>query len=42
MFVGPNLVLQWVPGSGKVVREDTKMSPGKVLPGVLQSGVIVH
>ena len=28
MFVGSNLVLQWVPGSGKVVRGDTKMSPG--------------
>ena len=34
MFVGSNLVLQWVPGSGKVVRGDTKMSPG-----VLQRGV---
>ena len=39
MFVGPNLVLQWVPGSGKVVRGDTKMSPGRVSPSVLQRGV---
>ena len=39
MFVGSNLVLQWVPGSGKVVRGDTKMSPGRVSPGVLQRGV---
>ena len=38
MFVGSNLVLQWVPGSGKVVRGDTKMSPGRVSPGVLQRG----
>ena len=35
-FVGSNLVLQWVPGSGKVVRGDTKMSPGRVSPVVLQ------
>ena len=40
MFVGSNLVLQWVPRSGKVVRGDTKMSPGRVLPGVLQRGVL--
>ena len=40
MFLGSNLVLQWVPGSGKVVRGDTKMSPGRVSPGVLQRGVI--
>ena len=39
MFVGSNLVLQWVPGSGKVVQGDTKMSPGRVSPGVLQRGV---
>ena len=39
MFVGSNLVLQWVPGSGKVVRGDTKVSPGRVSPGVLQRGV---
>ena len=39
MFVGSNLVLQWVPGSGKVVRGDTKMSPGRVSLGVLQRGV---
>ena len=39
MFVGSNLVLHWVPGSGKVVRGDKKMSPGRVSPGVLQSGV---
>ena len=38
-FVGSNLVLQWVPGSGKVVRGDTKMSPGRVSPGVLQRDV---
>ena len=40
MFVGSNLVLQWVPGSGKVVRGDTKMSPGRVSPGVLRRGVL--
>ena len=40
MFVGSNLLLQWVPGSGKVVREGTKMSPGRVSPVVLQRGVI--
>ena len=34
MFIGSNLVLQRVPGSGKVVRRVTKMSPG-----VLQRGV---
>ena len=39
MFVGSNLVLQWVPGSGKVVGGDTKMSPGRVSPGVLQGSV---
>ena len=39
MFVGTNLVLQWVPGSGKIVQGDTKMSPGRVSPGVLQRGV---
>ena len=39
MFVGSNLVLQWVPGRGKVVRGDTKMSLGRVSPGVLQRGV---
>ena len=38
MFVGSNLVLQWVPRSRKVVRGDTKMSPGRVSPGVLQRG----
>ena len=38
MFCGSNLVLQWVPGSGKVVRGDTEMSPGRVSPGVLQGG----
>ena len=27
MFVESNLILQWVPGSGKVVRGGTKMSP---------------
>ena len=42
MFVGSNLVLQWVPGRGKVVRGDTKMSPGRVLPGVLQRGVTMN
>ena len=40
MFVGSNLVLQWVPGSAKVVREDTKISPDRVSPGVLQRGVV--
>ena len=39
MFVGSNLVLQWVPGMEKVFRGDTKMSPGRVSPGVLQRGV---
>ena len=39
MFVVSNLVLQWVPGSGKVVWRDAKMSPGRVSPGVLQRGV---
>ena len=39
MFFGSNLVLQWVQGSGKVVRGDTKLSPGRVSPGVLQRGV---
>ena len=34
MFIGSNLVLQWVPGSGKVVRGDAKMSPGVLLRGV--------
>ena len=42
MFVGSNFVLQWVPGSGKVVRGDTKMSPCRVSPGVLQRGVTWH
>ena len=37
-FVGSSLALQWVPGSGKAVRGDTKMSPGRVSPGVLQKG----
>ena len=40
MFVGSNLVLQWVPGSEKVVRGDMKMSRGRVSPGVLQRGVL--
>ena len=40
MFVGTNLVLQWIPDRGKVVRGDTKMSPGRVLPGVLQRGIL--
>ena len=40
IFVGPNLVMQWVPGNGKVVWGYTKMSPGKVSPGVLQRGVL--
>ena len=35
MFVGSNLVLQWVPESGKVVQGDTKMSPGVLHWGVL-------
>ena len=39
MFVGSNLVLQWVPGNGKVVQGDTKMSPGRVSLGELQRGV---
>ena len=39
MLVGSNLALQWVPGSGKVVRGDTKMSSGSVSLGVLQRGV---
>ena len=39
MFVGSNLVLQWVPGRGKFVRRDTKKAPGGVSPGVLQRGV---
>ena len=39
MLIESNLVLQWVPGSGKVVRGDTKMSLGRVSPGVLQRGV---
>ena len=42
MFVGSNLVLQWVPGNGKFVRQDTKMSPGRVSQGVLQRGVRNH
>ena len=40
MFVGLNLVLQWVLGSAKVDRGNTKMSPGRVSPGVLQRGVL--
>ena len=40
MFIGTNLVLQWVTGSGNVVRGDTKVSPGRVSPGVLQRGVL--
>ena len=40
MLVGSNLVLQWIPGRGKVVRGDTKMSPGNVSLGVLQRGVL--
>ena len=40
ILVGSNLVLQWVPGSESVVRGDTKMSPGRVSPGVLQRGVM--
>ena len=39
MFIGSNLVLQWVPESGKVVPGDTKMSLGRVSPDVLQRGV---
>ena len=40
MFVGSNSVLQWMPGSGnQVVRKETKMSPGRVSPCVLQRGV---
>ena len=39
MFVGSNLVLQWMPGNGKVVRGDTKMSPGRVSLGLSQRGV---
>ena len=42
MFVGSNLVLQWVPENGKVVRGDTKMSPGKVSLGMSQRGVNYH
>ena len=42
MFVGSKLALQWVPESGKVVRGDTKISPGRVSPGVLQRGVILQ
>ena len=40
LFVGSNSVLQLVSGGGKVVRRDTKMSPGRFSPGVLQRGVI--
>ena len=40
MFAGSNLVFQWVPGSGKVLRGDTKMSPGRVSPGALQRGAL--
>ena len=40
IHTGSNLVLQWVPRRGKVVRGDTKMSPGRVSPGVLQRGVV--
>ena len=39
MFVGSNLVLQWVPGSGIVVQGDTKVSLGRVSPSVLLRGV---
>ena len=39
MFAESNLLYQWVPGSGKVAWGDTKMSPGRVSPGVLQRGV---
>ena len=41
MFIGSNLVLQLVPGSGKVVRGDIKMTPGRVSPGVLRRGVFL-
>ena len=41
MFVGSKLVLQWVPESGKVVRGDTKMSPGRVSLGMLQRDVTI-
>ena len=34
-------VYQWLPGSGKLARGDTKMPPGRVSPGVLQRGVII-
>ena len=39
MFVRSNLVLQWVPESGKVVRGDTKMSPGVLQRGALYAPV---
>ena len=39
MFAGSNLVYQWVPRSGKMAQGHTKMSPGRVSPGVLQRGV---
>ena len=45
MFVGSNLVIQWVPGSGKVVRGDTKISPSVLQRGVSryisQNGLII-
>ena len=41
MFNESTLVYQWVPGSGKVARGDTEMSPGRVSPAVLQRGVFL-
>ena len=37
MFVGSDLILQWVPGSGIFFH---KISPGRVSLAVLQRGVI--
>ena len=40
MFVGPNLVLQWVPRSEIFFPGTHNMSRGRVSLGVLQRGVI--
>ena len=41
IFTGWNLVMDWGLGSRKVVRGDTKMSPGWVSPGLLLRGVVL-
>ena len=40
MFFESNLVLQWVPGNGRVALGDTKMSQGRVSLCVSQKGVL--